>query len=277
VTITVVEQGASVQVTPTQTSGGEATQEAGGAGVQAQPTAGATNTPAPPTNTPEPAATATSSKPVATFLQGVNVRSGPSTKFNPPIGSFAANQTADIVGKTPAGDWYKVVYYNGTGWVFAQLMTISGDESQIPVDAGPPIPTDTPVPPTPVPATATSSLNVNIVAGNAYLDPAQPRCGQTFNIYIDVANLGTNANAVGGSISVRDEAGGNVATTNGAFGIIQPGQTAGRVGPIPMTISTNFEEQHKLTIVVDSGSAIGETNEGDNAKEVLYTLAKANC
>jgi uncharacterized protein YraI len=278
VTITIVEQGASAQATPTRSAANaDETEEAGGAGIQAQPTVGATSTPAPPTETPPPAATDTPSKPVATFLQGVNVRSGPSTKFNPPIGSFLANQTADILGKTPAGDWYKVTGSGGTGWVFGELLTVSGDASRIPVDAGPPVPTDTPVAPTPVPATATPSLNVNLVAGNVYVDPAQPRCGQTFNIFIDIANSGTNANAGGGTISVRDEAGGNVATTNGAFGVIQPGQTAGRVGPIPLTVSTNFEEQHKLILVVDSGSAVAETNEGDNTKEFLYTLAKAGC
>jgi uncharacterized protein YraI len=103
------------------------------------------STPLPSTDTPSPTETLVSftetpSVPIATFNQGVNVRSGPGTEFNPPIGSIPAGQTAEILARTPIGDWYKVRYVNQEGWVAAQFVTVSGDVSLIPVESGPPTP-----------------------------------------------------------------------------------------------------------------------------------------
>lgn len=288
VTISIVGQEAIASATP-QSSNNASGQNTGGNNTGGNDTSGGqqvqpTNPPAPtdvppPTDPPPPPPTSTPSKPVATFNQGVNVRSGPSTLFNPPIGSFAAGQTADILAKTPAGDWYKVQYYNGSGWVFAQLLTVSGDAAQIAVDAGPPIPTLTPVPPTPVPATATPATNINLVAGNIRIEPANPRCNETFNIFFDIANLGTTASP-SGSISVRDirvlDGSVNGSGTSGAFGPAQPNQTINS-GAIPLTIGTFTNEKHKLVLVIDPNNQIAETNEGDNTREFEYTLAKGNC
>jgi hypothetical protein len=73
--------------------------------------------------------------------------------FDPPIGSVAPGQTAEIVARTQAGDWYQVRLQSGTAWVSAQLVTVSGDISQLPIDNGPPIPTLTTTP------GATATLN----------------------------------------------------------------------------------------------------------------------
>jgi hypothetical protein len=280
--LNVVAQGAPLQPASATPVTGSPAQPTSGAGVQVTTPPQATTPPQQPTTPPQPTAvppTNTPSVPIATFNQGANVRSGPSTLFNPPIGSFAAGATADILGVTPAGDWYKIRYYNGDGWVFSQLITVSGDTSRIPVDAGPAIPTLTPVPPTPVPVTATPALNVNLVVGNITFNPATPNCAQTFNIFVDIANFGSNANATSGTISVTDTrvSDGSVQqTTVGSFGIIQPGQTV-NVGPIPLTVSTYFAEEHRITIVVDSGGQVSETNEGDNTGTKSYTLSKASC
>jgi uncharacterized protein YraI len=105
------------------------------------------------------------SEPLATFNQGVNVRLGPGTQFEPPIGSFAAGQTTEILARNPSGDWYKVRYFNGEGWVFAAVLTVSGDISQLPIESGPPLPTEVPptITPTPVPSTATPTKGVTVV------------------------------------------------------------------------------------------------------------------
>ncbi|MEO8612185.1 MAG: SH3 domain-containing protein [Chloroflexota bacterium] len=113
------------------------------------------------TNTPSPTETLVSSTmtpgtPIATFNQGVNVRSGPGTEFNPPIGSFPAGQTAEILAHTPAGDWYKIRYFNQDGWVAAQFVTVSGDASLIPVESG--LPTPVATAPTQQAPTATLTL-----------------------------------------------------------------------------------------------------------------------
>jgi hypothetical protein len=287
VNISVMSQQAQASPTSTQASnqGGNAggqpsggnQQPSGGNNAQAAPsnTPQPTNPP-PPTTPPTAAPTATPSKPQATFNTGVNVRAGPSTKFNPPIGSFAANSTADIVGKTPAGDWYKVSYYNGSGWVLASLLTVTGDQSQIPIDKGPPVPTDTP---TPIPFTPTPTTNINLVAGNVGLSSSPPKCKQTINVTMDVANFGTSPSP-GGTVLIQDilvSDGSVQQQTTGAFGPIQPGQTV-NTGNIPFTISTHFSEKHKIIAIVNPNGAIPETTTSDNRKELPeYTLDKATC
>lgn len=220
-----------------------------------------------------------SGPPTATFTQGVNVRRGPGTNFNPPIGSFAANQTAEIVGINPGGDWYKVRYYNSDGWVFASLMTISGDTSNIPVDPGPPTPvpaTATPIPPTSVPATAVPVSQANLVAGNVTLDPSQPTCGETFNVRVDIANLGSTDTTTSGLFTVEDSAGGNVSRTEGPIPIVKAGETIGSAR-IPITVNTNYNEEHTLAVILNPSGSIPETGSGDNRREVKYTLQRGDC
>jgi hypothetical protein len=93
-----------------------------------------------PTDTPTPAPTDPSLLPtpdpsgvIATFSQGLNVRSGPGVEFAPPIGSFAAGQSANITGRTEDSSWLRVRYYFGEGWVFAALVQITGDLNAVPV------------------------------------------------------------------------------------------------------------------------------------------------
>jgi uncharacterized protein YgiM (DUF1202 family) len=241
---------------------------------QAQPTAPPTTQP--PTTAPQ--ASPTPNVPTATFIKGVNVRSGPSTLFNPPIGSFAAGQTAEILARTPAGDWYKVRYYNGEGWVFGQLLSVSGDTSRIAVDPGPPIPQPTAVPPTPIPPTPVPVANINLVARTIRLSPESPNCNETFIVTVDVANFGQQATG-GGGLSVVDVRAADNTTqgsTAGSFGPIQPGQTVNS-GNIPLTVSTYHSEGHKIVVVVDPNNQIAETNENDNRAELAYTLNKAGC
>jgi uncharacterized protein YraI len=224
---------------------------------------------------PEP----TPSRPVATFVQGVNVRSGPGTNFNPPIGSFAAGQTADVLARNPGGDWYKVRYYNSEGWVFGSLMNIAGNTGNLPVDAGPPTPipvTPTPVAPTATPAPATSA---NLVAGNVYVEPNPPVCNTTFNVQIDIANLGTQDTTATGTFQVRDVhvASGTVTTqSEGPLPIIKAGETI-KSASIPLTVATYFNEEHRIIVTINPNGAVPETGSGDNVREFTYQLQQGTC
>lgn len=232
-----------------------------------------------PTTAPEPSTTPTPSVPMATFTTGVNVRRGPGTVFEPPIGSFAANESTEVLAISSDRNWYKVKYYNGEGWVFANLMTVAGNADNLPVDPGPPTPvpvTNTPIPPTAAPVTNTPTLNINLVAGNIRTDPANPRCRQTFNISFDVLNGGTDRWGGGGIIEVVDSAGGNSTRTIGAIPAIEPGQTVA-VGPIPLTVDFNFEEEHTLALTINTDNQVPETNTDDNRREIKYTLRKGDC
>lgn len=277
VAVNVVSQGSSVQTQQPTASGGDSNSSSAPTftpGPQRAPT----NTPAPPTDVPPPAATATPSSPQATFNVGVNVRRGPDTSFEPPIGSFAAGDTSEILAVNPARTWYKVRYWNGEGWVFGGLMSVSGDAANLPVDAGPPTPAPTPIPPTAIPPTAVPQRNINLVAGNITLNPGQPVCRETFQIFMDVANFGQEVSP-GGMISVRNihvTSGTVTQTTQGVFPEIQPGQTV-RVGPIPFTESTFFEEEHRLELTIDPNNQIPETTETDNVGRLTYRLSKGSC
>jgi hypothetical protein len=79
--------------------------------------------------------------PVAVFEGRVNVRRGPSQEFAPPLGIFEAGDSTTILATNEAGDWLKIVYNGGEGWILASIARVEGDISTLPREAGPPIPT----------------------------------------------------------------------------------------------------------------------------------------
>ena len=56
---------------------------------------------------------------------------------------------------------------------------------------------------------------------------------------------------------------------------MQPGETF-RV-EMPLTVSTNYAETHRLTLTIDPANQIAETQDGDNTQTVEYTLLKGAC
>ncbi len=277
---------APTNAAPTQANSSSAPTASGANATGANAT-GATTQANNPSATPVSAATSgapasaspTSTTPTASFTQGINVRSGPGLNFDPPIGAFAAGQSAQIVALSMDGTWYKVQYGGGTGWVYAALSQASGDLASLPRDPGPPTPLPTAIPPTPVPAQPTSPpSSANLVAGIVELSVGQPTCQQTFNIGLDVANLGSEATSASGTVSVQDirAADGSVQqTTIGGFPVLQPNQTF-RVN-MPFTVSTYYNEKHTIILIIDPDNQIPESNEGDNRREVDYTLQKGSC
>ncbi len=280
VEITVVD--ASGQTGSAATNAPNVTQNSTNA--SARPTSASSNLQptAPPTTaaaTAVPQQPATPTSPTASFQQGINVRRGPGLEFDPPIGAFTAGQSTAILAINPAGSWYKVRFGSGEGWVFAALTDASGDVAALPRESGPPVPTAAPptaVPPTNVPAPPAS--NVNLVAGIVELNPGQPTCQQTFNIGLDVANLGSAASNASGGVSVTDVRSSDGSTqqiTTGGFPVLQPQQTF-RVN-MPLTVSTWYNEEHTIILIIDPQNEIPETEEGDNRREVRYTLQKGGC
>ncbi|MBX2997950.1 MAG: PD40 domain-containing protein [Caldilineaceae bacterium] len=103
----------------------------------------ATNTPMPEptaTNTPMPEPTATATPMleaeairVRVVQTSVNLRGGPGTTF-PIVGNAVAGAEFPILGRNEAGDWYLIDRGAGlSSWIFAQLVTVLGDVSTIPV------------------------------------------------------------------------------------------------------------------------------------------------
>lgn len=225
-----------------------------------------------PTLLPTP--TAFSSTPQVTARINANVRRGDGTIFEV-VGNLPAGTTVPVIGISSLGtNWYLVVLPNGLqGWIAPSVVDVTGNLGSVPRVNPPAPPTSTPIP-----VTATPNSTVNLVAGNFRFDPGSPNCGQTFGIYMDVANFGSSFSP-SGTISVIDyrQADGSFQTsTLGAFPAIAPGQTI-NVGPIPLTVSTYYNENHRLLMTVDGSNQIFETNENDNTKDAIYLLNKASC
>jgi hypothetical protein len=85
--------------------------------------------------------------PVAAFDRDANVREGPATGFAL-IGGIRAGTRSEILAINPARDWFKVRYWNRSGWVLGSLVTVFGNTNNLEVDPGPPPPppTATPLP-----------------------------------------------------------------------------------------------------------------------------------
>lgn len=153
------EGGAFVEVAPVNTEPDEA------AAPQVQPAAEVTQpesvlpTPTVPPPTPaEPTATPTPEGVMVTVLQNMNVRSGPGTNY-PVIGAGKVGQSTQVLGRNDDGTWLKIEYpsADGSGWVFAELVQVTGDPQGVEIAQAPPPPPPTPtpvpteVPPTPIP------------------------------------------------------------------------------------------------------------------------------
>jgi hypothetical protein len=206
----------------------------------------------------------------------LNVRANPGTGAQI-LTNIPRDTPLTILGRYLDNSWLQVETPNGvTGWVFTELVTVNINLANVPVVnvqfIAPP-PTPTPVPSTPVP-----SSGANLVGGVVVFTPSQPVCQQTFTVGFDVANLGTQPTATSGTVSLVDTRaadGSQQGNTIGGFPVLQPGQTF-RVN-MPLTISTWYNEQHNITLVIDPGNQIPETTKSDNVRTVSYTLAKGGC
>jgi uncharacterized protein YgiM (DUF1202 family) len=233
-------------------------------------------TQAPPT--PIPAATLTPTfdpTPRGTVTTAsANVRTGDSTLY-PVIASLPQGTVVDLVGISSTGSgWYQVRLASGQlGWMSPTVITVSGNVNQLPRVTPPP----PPVTPTPVP-TATPVTTANLVAGIVVLNPNPPVCAQTFIVGFDVANLGSTPTAASGVVNltnVRAADGSVQATTVGGFPVLQPGQTF-RVD-MPLTVSTFYNETHRIVLEIDPGRGIPETTRDDNTRTIEYVLQKGGC
>ena len=92
-----------------------------------------------------------------TYIEPINVRTGPSSFDYPIIGTLPVGGTANAVGRSPASEWIQIVFPDGprgTGWVYAANVSLSPPGYLLPIVEPPP---------TPTPVT-TPTLNLTFVA-----------------------------------------------------------------------------------------------------------------
>ena len=126
------------------------------------PTANKTPTPrSTPTptrrNTPTPTKTPTPAPALCTVkVDGLNLRSGPGSNYQPPIGSLPLGAEVRMIARDAAANWIQVEVVDSgrTGWVSSasQFVTCNTSVQTVPVGTIPPTPTTAPQPtPTPTP------------------------------------------------------------------------------------------------------------------------------
>ncbi|MFW5772584.1 MAG: SH3 domain-containing protein, partial [Phototrophicaceae bacterium] len=241
-----------------------------------EPTSAPTDPP-PPTEEPEPP---TPDTPTALFTTGINVRSGPGTNFNPPIGQFAANSTAEILSVNLDGSWLKVRYGSGEGWVYAPLVEVQGSIDDLPREQGPPPPPPTdPPPPTTPPQEATqppAASQANLTGAQPDVQPNPPTCGVEFQVLVNFVNNGSEPTSGPAIVRFQDFARGEPQLSfDRQIPVLQPGQNHVEGGP--MTITTFFNEEHEIRVTIDPDNIVPESNTADNTLSVRYTLQQGGC
>jgi hypothetical protein len=92
-----------------------------------------------------------------TYIEPINVRTGPSSFDYPVVGSLPVGGMAAALGRSPAGEWIEIKFPaapRGTAWVYSANVSVSPPNALLPVVE---------IPPTPVPF-ATNTLNPTFVA-----------------------------------------------------------------------------------------------------------------
>jgi uncharacterized protein YraI len=83
--------------------------------------------------TPAPPAAEESRPQAVVIVDGLNVRAGPGTDF-PIVGGLARDNRVNLLARNEAGDWLQIEAFDGSGWVFAELVETSEPVAELPVD-----------------------------------------------------------------------------------------------------------------------------------------------
>ncbi len=209
--------------------------------------------------------------PRVTARVNANVRTGDNTSFRA-IDALLTGESAPILGVSSRGSgWYQIALPNGRrGWISDVVVLVSGNIENLPRIVPPPLPP----PPTLTPVPANADLIVEWIN----FEPEQPRCNEAVKITAQVANIGPGNSGASGVILVQDwhsNTGTISATTSGGFPALEPGQRFTAV--MNLTVTTFFNEGHRLVVTLDTSNAVAESNEGNNSASRDYTLAQAGC
>jgi SH3 domain protein len=138
-----------------------------------------TDTPMPtdtPVPTPVPSPTSIPQPEAVVAVDLLNLRAGPGTNYDI-LTMMEEGTRLKMVGRTEANDWLKVVTADGReGWVFAEMVNVSGDLGAIAVAQAPatptPLPSPTPEAPTATAEPPTPTPKPGILLEDDFSDPA---------------------------------------------------------------------------------------------------------
>jgi hypothetical protein len=79
-----------------------------------------------------------------TYIEPINVRSGPSSFDYPIVGQLQVGETAPAIGRSPKSEWIVIAFPDGprgVGWVYAANVTLTPPGILLPIVEPPPTPT----------------------------------------------------------------------------------------------------------------------------------------
>lgn len=198
----------------------------------------------------------------ARVITASNLRTGPSTRFDPPLDNIAANRDVEIVAVNPDGDWYKIRYDGGEAWIYAGSVSATRDVAGLPLDSGPSPPANP----------------VNLTVGGIAIQPHPLVCGEPAQIEVTVHNEGTAAAAPGGWIEIEAMLK-STSEVMASAGAVFPAIPAGGsfTASANLTVDIHYNETQSIRITVDTPNQVDESNEDDNVRYDEYVLQQGGC
>jgi uncharacterized protein YraI len=210
--------------------------------------------------------------PQVTSTTNANVRAGPDVVYDV-VGNLPLGSTAAVAGRNEANTWWYINFAGGVGgyaWIAGSVVTTSCLPSAVKVVAAPPTPiVPTSVPPTPTFTQAPEVILAPPVAGTPDLVasgmqywPSPAKNNEPVSIQVKVTNSG---NAPAGSFAVswlsNQNAPGCDWTVQGL------GVGASQNLDCEFTYHGNATASYWITLVVDTGNQVAESNEGNNSRD----------
>lgn len=215
----------------------------------------------------------------------VNLRFGPGTNFEPPIGALSPGTVAPIVGRLADNRWWQVRVSSTFGWVTGdtQLVTVLGNCLSIPVVAPPATPTRfvtaappptntltlTAVPPTLTPTPGVPDLIVTNVSIPASLNLGPGNAPVTTTVAVTVTNGGSGPSGQFNNTVTIQATG--VTVPLGIVSGLNPGQS------VVLTASLTFSSPGSTLVIAttDSDNTVGESNNANNIGQANVTVNAA--
>jgi hypothetical protein len=211
--------------------------------------------------------TPTQCVPSVTATANANVRRGPDIAFEV-VGNLLIGSTATVAGRNDANTWWYINFPGGDGgyaWIAGSVVSTSCLPQVVQVVAGPP---------TPILPTATKTLPPpvagvpDLVASGMQYWPSPARNNQPISIQVKVTNSG---NAPAGSFTVVWLSNQDIPGCD--WSVQGLGVGASKNLECEFTYNGNDTASYWTTLVVDTGGAVAESNEGNNSRDMTLKVS----
>jgi len=231
----------------------------------------ATNTPAgaPPTETPSP----TPCTPLVTAATTANIRSGPGTAYDV-VGTLPVGTTAKLAGRNDVNTWWYIEFVGGVGghaWIAGTVATASCVPSTVQIVAAPALPTAQPQANTDTSGSTTSSGTPDLVAAGMQWAPNPGKKNQPMTIQVRVRNTGS---APAGEFTVVWLSNQSEPGCSWTVSGLNASTTTDLECQFTYTLYPTKTSTFWVTLKVDTGNQVAESNEGNNERSANDLLVQ---